>query len=480
MVQSLIRRILAWDGKEGAPGSGPDRYTCGTLHYTPAALAVLFGWLLWGDFTMCLMESLPGLLVMQLKDYNVSNQAIGFLMTTIFTVANTVLNPIISYSSDRTRTRWGRRRPFLMFATPFVTLFLILIPWAPQVTAALVKVSVIHKFLELFPWSPLVLVFGVLIALFQIFHMFIGSVYYYLIPDTVPEPFIGRFYGLFRVVGLVGGMLFYWFVYGKAHAHMRLVFAAFAVLYGVSFVLMCWKVREGDYPEIQEKHGHWFSPIQNYVVECFGTPRNWLIFLVYGTIMWPSAASQFALFFYRDQIGLTEAEVGRISAVSQGAMFLLAAPFGALVDRWGSQKALMVGLVAGIVASLSCFFLIHTRLMAFVLGFTQTIPVFLIFLALAKWTVDMYPRAQYGQYGSAGAMVGALGAAIFSPLVGRLVDHLGNEYRLCWLGYPIFYGVSLICCLALSRWAKRDAPETKSTPALPADALGQGSIKGNG
>src|ERR1043166_2593768 len=102
MVQPLIRRIRAWwADKEAAHRSSPDKYTCGTLHYTPAALAVLFGWLLWGDFTMCLMESLPGLLVMQLKDYHISNQAIGFLMTTIFTAANTVLNPIIDRKSTR-------------------------------------------------------------------------------------------------------------------------------------------------------------------------------------------------------------------------------------------------------------------------------------------------------------------------------------------------------------------------------------------
>lgn len=469
MVQSLIRRILAWDEKKGAPGADADKYTCGTLRYTPATLTVLFGWLLWGDFTMCLMESLPGLLIMQLKDYHISNQAIGFLMTTIFTVANTVLNPVLSYSSDRTRTRWGRRRPYLLFATPFVTLFLVLIPWAPQITNALLKIDAARAFLELFPFTPLVLVFGVLIALFQIFHMFIGTAYYYLIPDTVPEPFIGRFYGLFRVVGLLGGMLFYWFVFGKAHAHMQLIFAVFAILYGVSFLLMCWKVREGQYPEIREQHGHWYSPVRNYVVECFGTPRNWIMFLVYGAIMWPSAASQFALFFYRDQIGLTETEVGRITAISQMISFGLAVPFGWLVDRWGCHKALMVGLVGGIVVSLSCFFLIHTRVMAFVMGISLTIPIFLIFLALPKWTVDMYPRAQYGQFGSAGAMMGALGAAVFSPVAGWLVDITGNNYRLCWAGYPIFYSVSLICCLALRRRMKRVVSE----PAT--DALKHGS-----
>jgi Na+/melibiose symporter-like transporter len=463
-MNSLIERVRGWWVETNrAAEKTPEKYTCGTLRYTPATLAVLFGWLLWGDFTMCLMESLPGLLVMQLKDHAISNQAIGFLMTTIFNLANTVLNPVISYSSDRYRSRWGRRRPFLLFATPFVTVFLLLIPWSPEITGALLKVGAVRSLLELLPFAPLVLVFGVLIALFQIFNMFICTVYYYLIPDTVPEPFIGRFFGWFRIVGLTGGMLFNWFVFGNAHAHMRLVFAVFSVIYGISFTLMCWKVREGGYPEIREEHGHWFSPIKNYARECFGNVRNWVIFLVYGAIMWPSAASQFSFFFYRDQIGLTETEFGRLATASQGAMFLLSAPFGSLVDRLGSQKSLMLGLIAGIVTSMACFFLIHSRLMAFVLGFTLNIPVFLIFLALAKWTVDMYPRSQYGQYGSAGAIVGAIGTALFTPLAGKLLDLFGNNYRLCWLGYPVFYTVSLVLSLILYRWTKPDEPAKETT-----------------
>jgi MFS family permease len=454
-MHSRLQRIREWWAEKNRVSERtPEKYTCGTLLYTPATLVVLFGWLLWGDFTMSLMESLPGLLVMQLKDHGVSNQAMGFLLTTIFTVANTVLNPVISYSSDRSRTRWGRRRPFLMFATPFVTLFLILIPWSPDLATALLKNGTVSELLQMLPFSPLVLVFGVMIALFQVFHMFIATVYSYLIPDTVPEPFIGRFYGLFRMFGYAAGILFSWFVFPHARAHMRLVFAVFSLIYGVSFFLMCWKVREGTYPEVQEEHGHWFSPVKNYLAECFGNARNWVIFLVYGCVMWVGSASQFLFFFYQNQMGFTDADYGHFSAYSQLAMALLSVPCGALVDRWGSQKSLMFGLAAGILMSLACFFGIHSRTMAFAIGFAMGLPVFFVFLALAKWTVSMYPRAQYGQYGSAGALVGAIGTAIFSPIVGKLLDLSDNNYRLCFLAYPIFYGASLALSLALYRWTK--------------------------
>lgn len=450
---SLQRWHHWWAGDDqNAAGAGRDKYTCGTLRYTPSGLIILFGWLLWGDFTYTLMESMPSLLVMQLKDHGVSNQAMAVLLTMIVNVLGTTLAPVVSYSSDRFRSRWGRRRPFLMFATPFITLFLLLIPWSPEITAMLLKINWVQTFLKLFPTTPLVLVFGVLIVLFQIFNMFISTVYYYLIPDTVPEPFIGRFYGWFRLFGILASLIFNWFVYGHAHAHMRLLFAVFAGLYAVSFTLMCWRVREGEYPDVKEGHGHWFSPIKNYMKECFTHRRFWLIFLVYAAVQWSTSANIFTLLFYRDEIGLTETEFGRLVAIANILILILSVPFGTMVDRLGSQKSLMIGLSVGIIISLLAFFMIHSRMTAFILGFAVNIAVFMAFISFGKWTVDMYPRAQYGQFASAAVIISSIGIALFSPLIGKLADLLGNYYRLCLIVPPIGFGLSLIASIVLYRW----------------------------
>jgi Na+/melibiose symporter-like transporter len=470
MKRLILDRVRKWFlGDVTVSAATEGQFTCGTLHYTPAALAILFGWLLWGDFTMTLMESMPGLLVMQLADYPkiISNTAISMLMVMIGQVFNVMLNPIISYSSDRHRGRWGRRRPFLMFATPFVTLFLILIPWSPEITAALTRVGWVQAVLRLCPIAPLVLTFGFLIVGYTVFNMFIATTYYYLLPDTVPEPFIGRFYGLFRFFGYLAGIIFNVFIYGHAHAHMKLLFAIIGGIYAASFMLLSWKVREGEYPEAKEDRGHWYSPLKNYTGQCFGSVRNWLIFLVYGATQWGGVAGVFSLLFFRDQIGLTETEFGWLGGIALGANMLLSVPFGVLVDRLGGQKSLMIGLLCSVVVGMGCFFGIHDRTTGFILGFLVNVPYFLINAAMWKWMVEMYPRAQYGQYGSAGAIVGAAGAALLSPLVGKLIDVMHNYYRLHLLVPAICNALCLAFCIALFRWPRPETAEDRVPSAAP-------------
>ena len=51
------------------PTRGDEKFTVGTLFYSKAGLAMLFGWLLWGDFCFTLFETIggPGILGLYLQ-----------------------------------------------------------------------------------------------------------------------------------------------------------------------------------------------------------------------------------------------------------------------------------------------------------------------------------------------------------------------------------------------------------------------------
>src|SRR5438067_435537 len=107
--------------------TGRKLFQAGTLRYTMAGMVILFSWLLLGDFAFSLMELvIPKILPLTLREVGASNATIGLIVGTIASLMNLVLNPIISFSSDRHRGRWGRRKPYLIWSAPFISIFLII------------------------------------------------------------------------------------------------------------------------------------------------------------------------------------------------------------------------------------------------------------------------------------------------------------------------------------------------------------------
>ena len=160
------------------------------------------------------------------------------------------MNPVISTYSDRYRSRFGRRIPFLFFATPFVTAALVLMAFSPEIGAWL-HVALRPLLGNLPAWSLAgagVFAIALLMGIFKFFDMFINTVFWYFFNDVVPNAYMARFLGLFRVVGSLAGMLFNWFLFPVALTHFRWIFLGAAVLYFAGFMMMCWRVKEGKYP----------------------------------------------------------------------------------------------------------------------------------------------------------------------------------------------------------------------------------------
>src|SRR3954451_24127523 len=89
---------------------GKKTYRVGTLTYTKWGLVTVFFWMLWGDLVWTLMEQVfPTSMPLQLGRLKVPPEWIAIMMNTVAYVVTTAMVPAISFRSDRTRTRWGRR-----------------------------------------------------------------------------------------------------------------------------------------------------------------------------------------------------------------------------------------------------------------------------------------------------------------------------------------------------------------------------------
>ena len=223
----------------------------GTLRYTAFGLVVLFVWLLWGDFVYTLFDTnMPNILVLKLKDMGASdtlnsvlNKTLGYLVAFLFA-------PAISFRSDRTRSRHGRRIPYLTWSTPFVGVFLVLIGYYDSLTGLLTGGADHVKFLgvNLSATTMALLVFAILFVMYDFANNFVGTVYWYLFNDVVPERLLSQFLSFFRIVGTLAGMIYSKFIFPHALEHFRVMFVLAGIVYVGGFMLMCYMVREGSYP----------------------------------------------------------------------------------------------------------------------------------------------------------------------------------------------------------------------------------------
>src|ERR1700761_6348374 len=107
-------------------------WSVGTLTYTTAGLVVLFCWLLWGDFTWALKDrAIPPIIQNLLNKFGASDTAAGLLFCSLPPALGLILGPIIGYKSDRLRTRWGRRIPFILASTPVAVIGIAGLAFSP-------------------------------------------------------------------------------------------------------------------------------------------------------------------------------------------------------------------------------------------------------------------------------------------------------------------------------------------------------------
>lgn len=376
------------------------------------------------------------ILPLVLKAEGAPNTVTALVVTTIPQAMNFVLNPIISTVSDRYRSKRGRRIPFLLFSAPFITFFLILLGASRDIGGWL------HGLLgELLPdlTVPMVTValICVLIVCFRFFELFVAAVFYYLFNDVVPPEFLGRFLGLFRVIGSLAGALFNFFLFQYAESHASMIFFGGALLYGSAFLLMCINVKEGEYPPPSSMSGKKAGAVvvvKTYFRECFSYPIFRKVF-AYSAILGAAGSINIFLIFMALSIGLTLEEMGKVAGVAGVVGMLLMYPMGALADRFHPLRMKMIAQAAFCFVSLvQCVFLFHnfprdTAFLIYAILAGISIPVFAANTAASMpMLMRLFPHERFGQFCAANAMCGALGSIVGGVFAGSFLDIMKRAF----------------------------------------------------
>jgi maltose/moltooligosaccharide transporter len=407
-------------------------YHVGTLTYTRATLAVLFFWLLWGDFCYVVMETVaPSILPLKFKSLGASNTAIGIILTTVPWAINFCLNPIISFKSDRFRSRWGRRIPFIAFSLPFLVVCLCGLGFGDKIGFW------IHGHLGLAKVHPNIVALGVLSALlivFSMFNSFVNSTFWYLFNDVMPEHLLARFMSWFRVVSMVASAVYNFYVFQFAMSHTAAIFIGAALVYLSGFSLMCWNVQEGQYPPPPPYTGGTTGPLAAAVTfgrECHSHPLYWCQFLITFLGSVGNGAAGFAVFYSTISLGLSLEQVGVINGWQTVSIGVLILGSGWLADKFHPIRVVVVSVFLGVLIQIpSGFIWLFWRPSTHVIyGVMLGINILIVAPITALngvWDppllMRMFPRSRFGQFCSANAMWRAGGAILGASLAGMFLD----------------------------------------------------------
>lgn len=398
----------------------------------------------------------PTLLPLLLNQYGASGKFIALTLGSIPAFINMIMNPIISTASDRYRSKMGRRMPFLMVATPFVFIFLLLLGWAPNWLGAL------HgRFFQ--SWCSesnfLIYALAILSVLFIFANYIIGTVYFYLPPDVIPHQFMGRYMAFLQLVSIGAGSAFNFFLMDYVREYSQWIYTGIAVIFLLSFVLMFCLIQEGEYPPPEEVDNRQtfsekaISFIKIYFRECMGHKIFVLFFLGMAiTAVSTTCRNTFNLLFAVNELGITEGQYGKIigigSILALGAILLS----GYLLDKIMPLWVFIFTSILVVFLNIWGYFFVVDYQSFYWVGVPMVLVYSIQAVSAGLCCIKIFPLDKYGQFCSANAMFTSVFMIIGNYLGGVVIDKFGYRFLFIWdFTFTIIATVILFCVYFLWR-----------------------------
>lgn len=388
-----------------------------------------------------------------LRSYGLSNFLVGVLMT-IDNYANLFIQPWVGARSDQTRTRWGRRYPYIMVGAPLAALGALLIPVGAELALALLVGAMLMYTLSMATFrSPTVALLG----------------------DIFPSELQSKANGVINFMGLLAAVIAFFAGGALYKSDTRFPFWAGAATMLVALTILMVFVREpaqvasnGD-EESDEGQGV-FTLLRKLVA---GPDRSALCILA-AILAWSigiTAIQAFFTLYSQQELGLNEGTAAQLLSFYPLAGLLLAIPGGYLGTYLGRRRTILLCLAILTIALVVFLYVPAAQLRqlgAFALFdpstwfATRTIRLLTLLLmsaggALTVVTVnvlpmlyDTAPEGQVGGYTGLYYLAGSLASITGPPLGGLLADATGT-YDTIFIFAPLFTLLGFLLIWAVPR-----------------------------
>ncbi|MGQ9493986.1 MAG: MFS transporter [Anaerolineae bacterium] len=395
---------------------------------------------------------LPNLISPPMVDEGIKGSALGLLSATGLVIA-IIVQPIAGYISDRSTSRFGRRRPYLLVGTLFDLFFLLGIALSKQ-----------YWFLFLS------------YMLLQVSSNVAHGPYQGLIPDLVPEERRGTASGVKQfaeIVGIIVTSLATAALMAQGQTLLAIVVimtvltvTMLITIIGVreeplrdapnqslrETVLDTFKVDPRRYPDY-----FWLLLSRLFILMGMNLVRNYVLYFVADVVIGPSVP-------YAERMAQANNLSGSLLAIIAVAIAFTALPTGMLSDRLGKKLLVLLSSILGAIGAflmvfangrtlltLSGFPLMDILIFGSLIGLSAG-----IFLS-ANWALatDLIPKEEGGRYLGISNLATA-GAGVLAGIGGPIRD---------LMGYTALF-LSACLCYVLGTILLAKVREPRNTPNL--------------
>lgn len=358
---------------------------------------------------------------------------------------------IIGLLSDGTRTKFGKRLPYMFSGVVLAAAGYALLPHTQSLAMLITVQTAVYFFIV---W---------------------GSIpYYSLIPDATPEQKLGTCNAFFSIFGAVGTIVGYLVIGGflanpVTHPTMFrfLPFYATGAMLILTMLPTIFITREDTNYSAQPAP----EPILRRAADIVHELPKYMdlvFFMCLNFFMWMGLqgfVKYFTVFMDKD-IGVPAAQASMLMGFLPGLAILCAVPLGILADKISRKGMLLAGLAACTVVMALGFFVIHDKVSATIVIAFAAIAVVDVFLLMAAIAPTLMPKDKVGFYMGVLSATTGLGGVAGVILSGFLSTALvqGMHCRVIFLVGAACLALSTLFLLKVKiRNASELASETQAT-----------------
>ena len=357
-----------------------------------------------------------------LKDeFLLSATLIGFIMTWDNYI-NMFVQPVVGERSDHTRSRFGRRKPWIMIGAPLAAIFFLAVPFMRSVAGIMIAILLTNVSMALFR-SPTIALLGDLFPPEQ---------------RSTANGVINLMGGLGAILAfLLGGLLFNRF--GKI---APFAFGSIAMILALLAIIIF--LREPPVPEEEIDEQKQNVGVIANLQEIFTTADRSGLFILVAILCWfmgYNALETWISSFGKFSLGIGEGTMSIFTSLLALVFVVSALPSGLIATRFGRRRVIMVGII-GLAALFLFGFVISSQLMLIIFLVVAGFFWALINVNSLPMVYDVGGKLRIGALTGLYYLASNLAAVIGPQTVGVMIDITSGNYRIMFLFSFIFMALA--------------------------------------